>query len=400
MSVGGKALETGATVAMPDRAGDGRAAPIGALDRSAAAESERIERIELIELARDLAHRELMPAAGAIDAGSQDAIDACWQTICEVGLDRALLAEEHGGAGIAIDDLLRALEELAVGDGGLALSVLLSNAALASLPPARVAQVPQGARWAAVPVGWGADLTLNDRQIEGISLLGLGAHRADGIVFAFPCCTQQPHQRCCSVLYGAKGAEGLVIVHDDHQLGLRGAAAAKIELRGSLSEGDDGAGERSAHIGGGDVAHVCLQSLLRRGAAAIAQGIASRAEQLASEYALARRQGGVPIVQHDAVSDMLGAMVVRRSGCASISRGPSGPDGHRTEAEAAVSAKIAASEAAVETCTDAVQVFGGTGYMRETGVEKLLRDAMTLSLFPEPNWVALDELTRARRETS
>lgn len=400
--------------AVADGTPDGHTATGATLGGEAAAEAERIE---LIELARELARREIAPAASAIDSGEESALDACWRTICDVGLDRALLAEEHGGAGIAIDHLLCAIEELAVGDGGLALSVLLSNAALASLTPARAADIPPGARWAAVPVGWSAELIVNDRRIEGISLLGLGAHRADGIVLAFPCGAQRPSRPRCSTLYVARGAEGMRISRDDPQLGLRGAPAARVELTGCIGERGEGDEAVTAHIGGGEVAGVCLQTLLRRGAAAVARGVARRAERLASEYALAREQGGVPIVQHDAVSDMLGAMAVRRAGCvpgisaqpsigalssgaghgAPVSRGVGRLGGHPTEAETAIAAKIAASDAAIETCTDAVQVFGGTGYMRETGAEKLMRDAMSLSLFPEPNWVALDELMSARR---
>ncbi len=44
-----------------------------------------------------------------------------------------------------------------------------------------------------------------------------------------------------------------------------------------------------------------------------------------------------------------------------------------------------------------MQVFGGTGYMVETGVEKLMRDAKYCQLFPECNWVAHDELMRSER---
>ena len=47
--------------------------------------------------------------------------------------------------------------------------------------------------------------------------------------------------------------------------------------------------------------------------------------------------------------------------------------------------------------TDAVQVFGGTGYMVETGIEKLMRDAKYRQLFPEPNWVTQDELMCSER---
>jgi len=55
---------------------------------------------------------------------------------------------------------------------------------------------------------------------------------------------------------------------------------------------------------------------------------------------------------------------------------------------------VASTTDAVASTTDAVQVFGGTGYMVETGIEKLMRDAKYCQLFPEPNWVAHDALKR------
>lgn len=401
-----------------------------------------VERLETIELARGLAKRELMPLAAALDGQEQEAIASCWRTICEVGLDRALLPEEHGGIAMKIGDLLSVIGELAVGDGGIALSVLLSNAALASLPATTAAKVPPGARWTVVPVGREA------ARPGGLSLLGLGAHGADGILLAFPCERERKtgpserrdspqrhrlserHDPCCSEIYVTSETEGLSLKRDDDQLGLRGAPAASIELarvpregttetgiampenRGAMPE-NRGATISPAGIGGGEVARICLRSLLRHGAAAIARGIALRAEEIATEYALSREQGGVKIVCHDAVSDMLGAMAVRRRSISTATSDPSGGIGQEVASavngegevrrptsaseafacsEAAIAAKISATEAAIATCTDAVQVFGGTGYMKETGAEKLMRDAMTISLFPEPSWVALGEL--------
>ncbi len=384
------------------------AAPVeGELGASAA------ERRELIALARDLAMRELTPRAAAIDSGDQGALAECWRAIVEVGLDRALLDECDGGAGIGTGDLLAVVEELAVGDGGVALCVLLCNAAFASLPRARAAAVPAGARWAAVPVGWGAEATLGEGRLAGLSALGLGAYDADGIVLALPDDPPQTQARNgrtgasaaqrrgsaaqahCAALYFEQPSQALEVERDEHQLGLRGAPAAIVRL-GTAAPAD------VLGVGGGVVQGVCLHSLLRLGAAAVARGIARRAQQLALQYARSRWQGGVPIIEHDAVRDMLSAMEVRLrcgAGAGSVAAGSSfdglasdGGGSETADREQAIAAKIAAASAAVATTLDAVQVFGGTGYMRETGVEKLMRDAMCCELFPEPGWVAQDML--------
>lgn len=344
------------------------------------------QRRALIELAREIARRELLPAAARLDASDEDAIAACWRTICEVGLDRALLAESDGGAGIEPGDLLAAIEELAVGDSGTALSVLLANVALVALPARRAAVIPAGERWATVPLSWGAQVTLSGARLMEISTLALGAHRADGLVFMFPASTDARGSGS-RALYAARSAAQLQLARDEHQLGLGGAPAAKVTLRATWDDCEpdppwlDG-------IGGGSAGSRCLFEFMRQGAAAVARGIARHAKQLALEYAYARHQGGVAIIEHDAVRDMLGAMMVRE-----VCQPCHAPAGPGSEAKA-LAAKIAGCDAAIATTTDAVQVLGGTGYMRPTGAEKLMRDAKCLSLFPEPGWVAQDMLMR------
>ena len=185
------------------------------------------------------------------------------------------------------------------------------------------------------------------------------------------------------------GAPGLTLERDVAQMGLRAAPAASIEMTGVKSAAatvDVNGSVTTASV-------ASALALLRAGTAAIARGIARRAHEMALEYAQARRQGGVAIIEHDAVSDMLAAMAVRLACWPEIATDPAGI---AIDEAQALAAKIAATDAAVASTTDAVQVFGGTGYMVETGIEKLMRDAKYCQLFPEPNWVAQDELLTVR----
>jgi alkylation response protein AidB-like acyl-CoA dehydrogenase len=327
------------------------------------------ERAELLEMAGELARRELAPHAGALDADEGTVLAGCWRQLADVGLDRALLSEERGGSGLGVGDLLAAIEELATGDGGIALCVLLSNAALVTLPAEQAAAVPVGARWALIPVRFGPEVTVCDGRLDGSVGSALGAYGTDGIVLAVE------GDRPASIAVVAD-TPGLMLERDEEQMGLRGAPAASVGLAGIEAHADPTSSDAPDLTG--------TLALLRAGTAAIARGITRRAYEMALEYAKARRQGGVAIIEHDAVSDMLAAMAVRLS-C------PLPTVGGAAEA---LAAKIAATDAAVASTTDAVQVFGGTGYMRETGIEKLMRDAKYCQLFPEPNWVAQDELMR------
>jgi alkylation response protein AidB-like acyl-CoA dehydrogenase len=341
------------------------------------------ERAEIRAMARDLARREIAPRSAALDSGSEDVFAECWRLLVELGLDRVLLDESHGGAGLDVPDLLATVEELAVGDGGIAMCVLLCNAALATLSDEQLADVPAGARWVLVPVASGTEVTLSDGQLDGEVACALGAHGADGLVILLT----GPQRAAWAI---AAGAQGLKLERDAEQMGLRAARAASIELAHIASA------TATFELGGSvaSTSGVSAPGLLRAGTAAIAHGIARRAYEMAFEYANARRQGGVEIIEHEAVSDMLSAMAVRLACRPQIVLDPAGT---AIEEAQALAAKIAATDAAVASTTDAVQVFGGTGYMVETGIEKLMRDAKYCQLFPEPNWVAHGELMRSER---
>jgi alkylation response protein AidB-like acyl-CoA dehydrogenase len=347
---------------------------------AAATREAAAERQAIVGLARELGRRELAPQALALDERRPAALEAAWERVAEVGFDRALLAADDGGVGLDAGSLLLCLEEIAAGDGGVALLVLLSNAALAALPPERAARVGERERWAlapspparlatparvAVAAGNGAGATL-----DGTLSPALGALGADGVVVVAG--GEEP-----ALLALAADAPGLDIEEAAPPLGLRAAGAARISLAAAVAEPVSPPAGATA-----------TPALLHAGAAAIARGIARRARELALEYAETRAQGGVAIVEHDAVRRMLAAMTVREAATPA-------PSAAEVDEAHALHVKVAATEAAVATTTDAVQVFGGTGYMHDTGVEKLMRDAKTLSLWPEPNWIADDPIVDA-----
>jgi hypothetical protein len=345
--------------------------------------STAAERTEMRAMASELAYRELAPRATSLDASEEAVLAECWGLLAELGLDRVLIDEQHGGAGLGVADLLATVEELAVGDGGIAMCVLLCNAALATLSGEQLAEVPAGARWALVPAASETELTIFGRQIGGRVASALGAHGADGLVIL----AGRPQPAAWAI---AAGTPGLALERDFSQMGLRGAPAASIEIVGvtGAATGVEGNGSAAA------ASVASALALLRAGTAAIARGIARRAYEMALEYAHARRQGGVAIIEHDAVADMLAAMAVRL-GC--LSEIATDTPRIAIDGAQAIVAKVSATDGAVASTTDAVQVFGGTGYMVETGIEKLMRDAKYCQLFPEPNWVTQDELLCSER---
>lgn len=342
------------------------------------------ERHEVVALAHEIGRRELAPHALELDEARPGPLESAWDSVAEVGFDRALLAVDEGGVGLDAGSLLLCLEEIATGEAGVALLVLLSNAALAALPPERAAEIDQGERWALVAtppdqlatparviVGAAGD---GRPTLSGALSPAPGGLGAGGIVVVRA--GAEP-----AVLALDDGASGLHVEPCQPLLGLRSAVPARISFEDTAAEPASPAGEARA------AAEASL-ALLRSGCAAIARGVARRAREMALEYAENRFQGGVPIIEHDAVREMLAAMTVRQA----TAPAPPGPDIDRV---AALTERAAATDAALATATDAVQVFGGTGYMHDTGVEKLMRDAKCLQLWPEPTWIGHDMIAEA-----
>ena len=259
------------------------------------------ERAEIRAMARELAiaswrrgprrstpaTRTSSPSAGACSSSSDST--ACCST------------SSTEARGWAFADLLATIEELAVGDGGIAMCVLLCNAALATLTDEQLADVPAGARWALVPAASGTEVTISGGQLDGRRRLCARRARRRR--------ARDPARRGPSLRRGRSRADapGLRLERDTDQMGLCAAPAASIEMAGI------GSAAPTAEVNGSKATASVASALalLRAGTAAIAHGIARRAYEMALEYAQARRQGGVAIIEHDAVSDMLAAMAVR-----------------------------------------------------------------------------------------
>jgi len=120
----------------------------------------------------------------------------------------------------------------------------------------------------------------------------------------------------------------------------------------------------------------------RPGVAAMATGIARAALEFATEYSKERVQFGVPIAMHQAIQFMIADMAtkVHLSRLAAWHSAVLLDQGKRNTLESS-HAKRYAADSAMEVATDAVQVYGGYGFIKEYPVEKLMRDAKIMQLY-------------------
>ena len=120
----------------------------------------------------------------------------------------------------------------------------------------------------------------------------------------------------------------------------------------------------------------------RPGVAAMATGIARAAFEFATNYSKERVQFGVPIAMHQAIQFMIADMAtkVHLSRLATWNSAVLLDQGKRNTLESS-HAKRFAADTAMEVTTDAVQVYGGYGFIKDYPVEKLMRDAKIMQLY-------------------
>jgi acyl-CoA dehydrogenase len=135
-------------------------------------------------------------------------------------------------------------------------------------------------------------------------------------------------------------------------------------------------------VGGGFKLAMEIFNRSRQTIAAQAVGVARRAMEIAVDYANTRRTMGRPIIEHQAIGFLLAEMDVRIRAARLLTHEAAWlADVGRADRVAAARAKAFAADACMAVTTDAVQVLGGYGYMREYHVEKLMRDAKVMQIY-------------------
>jgi alkylation response protein AidB-like acyl-CoA dehydrogenase len=175
-----------------------------------------------------------------------------------------------------------------------------------------------------------------------------------------------------------KGMEGFVVGKKEDKLGIRGSDThslmfTDVKVPKQNRVGADGFGFNFAMdtLNGG-----------RIGIAAQALGIAAGAYELALEYSKQRKSFGKPIYEHQAIAFKLAEMATRiEAARLLVYKAAYLKDQHKEFALASAMAKLYASETAMWVTTEAVQIHGGYGYVKEFHVERLMRDAKITQIY-------------------
>ena len=356
------------------------------------------EQLEIQALAREFAEKELRPHAPEWDqARALD--DGVFAKLAEVGFLGMTIPEEHGGLGLDPLTYLLVLEELAWGDAAVALSVAVHNGLVAAtlvrhgtpdqkrdLLPALASGQRLGAFALSEPQAGsdvGAVATTAERDGAGWRLTGEKRWVTNGARAGLAVTLARTGERKLAAFLVELPASGWTPQNRELTMGFRASETVSVDLSGvAVLEtrvlGDPEAGFR-----------IALEALDRGrvGLAAQAVGIARAALEHAVTYALGREQFDRPIARFGAIQEKLAEMAKRVTAARLLTHHAGALlDGEITRgadsltARAAM-AKLAASETASWVADEAVQIFGGYGYMRDYPVEKLMRDAKGTEIF-------------------
>ncbi|MGH7301039.1 MAG: acyl-CoA dehydrogenase family protein [Candidatus Rokuibacteriota bacterium] len=369
------------------------------------------EQTMIQQLTRDFAEKEVRPIAEVIDREARFPRETV-SRMAELGLMGITVPEAYGGSGGDMVAYALAVEELARACASHAVIMSVNNSLYCD-PVCQHGTEAQKARFL-TPFASGRKLgcfaltepeagsdasnqsTVAARDGDAYVLDGRkifvsnGREAAAALVFAQT--DRAAGHRGISAFLVEKSIPGFTVVKTEDKLGIRASDTAellfercRVPAASRLGEAGQGFKIALGALDGG-----------RIGVAAQAVGIAAAAYEAAVAYARERKSFGVPIGQHQMVQWMLADMATAleaarlltlRAAWLKDSRAPFG-------AEAAM-AKLFAAETAMRVTTDAIQVHGGYGFIKEYQVERYFRDAKITQIYEGTSQI--QKLVIARR---
>jgi acyl-CoA dehydrogenase len=371
----------------------------------------------LRDTAREFAERELAPSA--VERDEAERFDrSIFSKMGELGLAGAPLPESVGGAGFSYLGWTLVMEELGAAD--MASAVMLSVHILSQYPVVTFGTAAQHADWLAPMVAGealgafcltephaGSDAAalrtraarideageelppdapadaVAEYRLHGAKIWISNAPEADRyLVFATIDPARGP--KGISAFLVEKGTPGFGFGAHEKKMGIRACPAAELIFDGAIVPaarrlGEEGQGYR-----------IALSALAegRISIAAACVGIARSALEQAAAYLHQRTAFGAPLAELQGLRFTLAEMAREVAAARALTREAArAKDRGEPIGELSSLAKWTASDAAMKVATDAVQLFGGSGYSRETGIERLMRDAKGAQIYEGTNQV-------------
>jgi len=354
-------------------------------------------------LARRIAEERVLPVRAALDEKEEFPWDIV-KDLADADMFRVFLPEEYEGLGGGCLDLCLVIEELSRVCSGV--GVTYAASALGSLPLLGygteeqkqkylpdIASGKKLAAFALTEATAGSDAsaikTTAQREGEGYVLNGTKQFITNGgeagIYTVIALTDKERGARGASAFLVEKDTPGFSFGKKERKLGIRASATRELVFRNCLVPEENIIGKE----GMGFIMTMKILDRSRPGIGAQAVGLGQGALEAAVAYGQQRVQFGHPVIALPAVQNMLADMAIQvetaRALVYTVARTIDSGAGNFTEESAM--AKVFASDMAMKVTTDAVQVFGGAGYMKDYPVEKMMRDAKIMQIYEGTNEV-------------
>lgn len=359
---------------------------------------------ELAAKAREIADKHVRPSAAKFDKLQEYNWDAA-KAVAAAGLFKTFVPKEYGGHGAGLLALARVTEELAKADSGFGVAFAVN--ALGSFPIMVGGTEAQKQRWLpSVARGEKMVAFCLSEKFAGSDAGGLAVRAYEdgddyvicgekkwttngGVADIYSVfCVTDPNSksRRISAIVVEKGTPGFTVRKIENKMGIRCVPVVETHFdhvrvpKANLIGERPGMGFRHA---------MQTLDLARPGVAAQAVGAAQGALDLANVYANRRQQFGVPISNHQMVQKMLADMAMKTEAARWLvySAAAAVESGSPILGRMAAMAKCFATDVAMEVATEAVQIFGGYGFMEDYPIAKYFRDAKILQIYEGTNQI-------------
>jgi acyl-CoA dehydrogenase len=361
------------------------------------------------DLARKFARTEMAPHAAECDRTGRFP-EEIYRKAYELGLMNLNIPAEYGGSGLGLFEQCLIVEELAYACGGMTTSIIANCLALEPIvlggtPEQRERILKpfcaeyQLASFALTEPSGGSDVgALRTRAkrdgdhyvLEGEKCFITNAPHAS-LYTVFATVNPDLKHRGITAFVVPRSTEGVIPGKDEEKMGHRASSTGTVRFEGARVP----LANRLGADGEGFALAMRTLDQTRTPIGALATGIAQAALDHAAAYSLKRQTFGKPIAEHQAIQIKLANMVqaVRAARLLTWHSAWTIDHGEKGTLESSI-AKCFASDAALEVADEAIQTFGGYGYMKEYPVEKLLRDAKLTQIYEGANEIQRTVIAR------
>ncbi len=365
----------------------------------------------IVDLARQITRDKIIPVRARLDETEEFPWDIM-KDLAQADLFGLYIPEEYGGLGGGCFENCLAVEQMAY--GCIAITTTFAASALGGYPICLYGTDEQKAKY--LP-----DIAAGKRLVAfGLTEAGAGSDAAaikttavevgdywvlngtkqwitsggEAEIYTIIAMTDKAKgARGASAFIVEKGDEGFSFGKKERKMGLRASSTRELVFSDCRIPKDRLLGKR----GQGFIIAMRTLDLARPGIGAIAVGLSQAALDESVVYARQRVQFGQPIISFQAIQHMLADMAtyIEASRALVYAVARTIDAGAKNFSKLSAMAKLFPTDVAMKVTTDAVQILGGYGYMKDYPVEKMMRDAKILQIYEGTNQIQKNVIGQA-----